>query len=74
MLAASSHARRPKEITEIKAFLTTARRKDAKNVKVFSAGKVTKFKIRCNKVRGAAWPRRSLSEPAWSSGPHRRRR
>jgi large subunit ribosomal protein L38e len=45
---------RPKEIKEIRDFLSTARRKDAKNVTIVkragAAGKVvTKFKIRCSK-------------------------
>jgi hypothetical protein len=41
---------RPKEITEIRTFLETARRKDARNVKILKQGKITKFKIRCSKV------------------------
>lgn len=48
---------RPKEIVEIKQFLQTARKKDAKNVKVMTVKKknakgvvvkFTKFKIRCS--------------------------
>ena len=42
---------RPKEIKEIRDFLQTARRKDAKGVKIMKAKGVTKFKIRCSKVR-----------------------
>ena len=53
---------RPKEIKEIRDFLQTARRKDARSVKIMvksvktanKTSKVTKFKIRCSKVRGAA--------------------
>jgi hypothetical protein len=47
----------PKQISEIKEFLQTARRKDAKKVKVVTIKKggstITKFKIRCSKVRAA---------------------
>ena len=49
---------RPQEISDIKKFLTTARRKDAKSVTVLTTkvkGKdITKFKIRCTKVRPRA--------------------
>ena len=38
-----------KELTEIREFLQTARRKDAKSVKFMTKNKVTKFKIRCSK-------------------------
>jgi hypothetical protein len=41
----------PKEIKEIRDFLTTARRKDAKSVKVMALKTATKFKIRCSRVR-----------------------
>ncbi len=48
----------PKQISEIKEFLQTARRKDAKKVKVVTIKKggstITKFKIRCSKVRANA--------------------
>jgi large subunit ribosomal protein L38e len=41
----------PKLITEVRAFLAAARRKDAKHVKIFrsKAKGQTKFKIRCSK-------------------------
>jgi len=42
----------PKEIKEIKEFLVTARRKDAKSVKVKKSSRVknqTKFKVRCSR-------------------------
>lgn len=40
----------PKQITEIKDFLLTARRKDAKSVKIKKTRTgVTKFKVRCSK-------------------------
>lgn len=39
----------PKQISEIKDFLHTARRKDAKSVKIKKTGGVTKFKVRCSK-------------------------
>ncbi len=42
----------PKEIKEIRDFLTTARRKDAVKVKVMALKNATKFKIRCSRVRG----------------------
>lgn len=38
-----------KELQEIREFLQTARRKDARNVKFMTKNKVTKFKIRCSK-------------------------
>ena len=43
----------PKQIVNIKDFLTVARRKDAKAVKVMKrpAAGYTKFKIRCSRVR-----------------------
>lgn len=48
-------SRRPKQINEIKEFLQTARRPDARHVKIKAVktekGTVTKFKIRCSKVR-----------------------
>lgn len=40
----------PKEIKEIKDFLLTARRKDAKSVKIKkNKDSVTKFKVRCSR-------------------------
>merc|ERR1711879_941179 len=42
-------AKMPKQINEIKDFLLTARRKDARSVKIKKSGDVTKFKVRCTK-------------------------
>ena len=39
----------PKQISEIKDFLHTARRKDARSVKIKKTSGVTKFKVRCSK-------------------------
>lgn len=39
----------PRQIEEIKEFLLTARRKDAKSVKIKKSGDVTKFKVRCSR-------------------------
>jgi large subunit ribosomal protein L38e len=39
----------PKQINEIKDFLLTARRVDAKSVKIKKARNCTKFKVRCSK-------------------------
>ena len=39
----------PKQISEIKDFLLTARRKDAQSVKIKKSKTVTKFKVRCSK-------------------------
>eukprot|EP00286_Rhodomonas_abbreviata_P023616 CAMPEP_0181315960 /NCGR_PEP_ID=MMETSP1101-20121128/15645_1 /TAXON_ID=46948 /ORGANISM="Rhodomonas abbreviata, Strain Caron Lab Isolate" /LENGTH=69 /DNA_ID=CAMNT_0023423185 /DNA_START=55 /DNA_END=264 /DNA_ORIENTATION=+ len=39
----------PKEITDIKDFLTKARRKDAASVKIKKSNRNTKFKIRCSR-------------------------
>ncbi|KDD72933.1 ribosomal protein L38e [Helicosporidium sp. ATCC 50920] len=39
----------PRQITEIKEFLLTARRKDARSVKIKKTGSVTKFKVRCSR-------------------------
>ncbi|KAJ3075679.1 60S ribosomal protein L38 [Podochytrium sp. JEL0797] len=39
----------PKQITEIKEFLLTARRKDAKSIKIKKNGNQYKFKVRCSK-------------------------
>ena len=45
----SLSAPQPKQINEIKDFLLTARRKDAKSVKIKKVGTKTKFKVRCSK-------------------------
>ncbi|KIZ04217.1 60S ribosomal protein L38 [Monoraphidium neglectum] len=39
----------PKQISEIKEFLLTARRKDARSVKIKKTRGQTKFKVRCSK-------------------------
>lgn len=39
----------PKQINEIKDFLLTARRKDARSVKIKKTNGQTKFKVRCSK-------------------------
>eukprot|EP00887_Chlorella_sp_A99_P000847 scaffold5.g847.t1 len=39
----------PKQIEEIKEFLLTARRKDARSVRIKRSGGVTKFKVRCSR-------------------------
>uniref|UniRef100_A0A7N2MXZ5 60S ribosomal protein L38 n=1 Tax=Quercus lobata TaxID=97700 RepID=A0A7N2MXZ5_QUELO len=39
----------PKQIHEIKDFLLTARRKDARSVKIKKGKDVVKFKVRCSK-------------------------
>lgn len=39
----------PREIKDIKVFLLTARRKDAKSVKIRKSKLSTKFKVRCSK-------------------------
>ncbi|KAJ3284810.1 60S ribosomal protein L38 [Borealophlyctis nickersoniae] len=39
----------PKQVKEIKDFLITARRKDAKSVKIKKNGTAYKFKVRCSK-------------------------
>ena len=39
----------PKKIDATKDFLLTARRKDARSVKIKKSGTVTKFKVRCSK-------------------------
>ena len=44
-----SHALQPKQINEIKDFLLTARRKDARSVKIKKSGDITKFKVRCSR-------------------------
>ena len=45
----SVHALQPRQISEIKDFLLTARRKDARSVKIKKSGDVTKFKVRCKR-------------------------
>jgi len=42
-------APQPKQINEIKDFLLTARRKDAKSVKIKKSKEICKFKVRCSK-------------------------
>lgn len=53
MLAAREHvcgpAAMPRQIKEIKDFLMTARRKDARSVKIKKSGDITKFKVRCSR-------------------------
>ncbi|CAI8018875.1 60S ribosomal protein L38 [Geodia barretti] len=39
----------PKQIQEIKDFLITARRKDAKSVKIMKSKDKVKFKVRCSR-------------------------
>eukprot|EP00798_Chlamydomonas_sp_ICE-L_P007845 gene7845-1050_t len=39
----------PRQIHEIKDFLLTARRKDARSVKIKKTAGITKFKVRCSK-------------------------
>ncbi|KAJ3268191.1 60S ribosomal protein L38 [Terramyces sp. JEL0728] len=39
----------PKEIKEIKEFLTTARRADAKAIRIQKTAQKSKFKLRCSK-------------------------
>ncbi|KAK9033234.1 hypothetical protein V6N11_018269 [Hibiscus sabdariffa] len=39
----------PKQIHEIKDFLLTARRKDARSVKIKKSRDIVKFKVRCSK-------------------------
>ena len=39
----------PKQISDIKEFLLTARRKDAASVKIRKAQKDVKFKVRCSR-------------------------
>uniref|UniRef100_A0A914I8X9 Large ribosomal subunit protein eL38 n=2 Tax=Globodera TaxID=31242 RepID=A0A914I8X9_GLORO len=39
----------PRQITDIKQFLMTARRKDAKSVKIKKNKENTKFKVRCTR-------------------------
>ncbi|KAI7747177.1 hypothetical protein M8C21_010661, partial [Ambrosia artemisiifolia] len=44
-----SVSKMPKQIHEIKDFLLTARRKDARSVKIKRSKDVVKFKVRCSK-------------------------
>ncbi|KAJ3024707.1 UNVERIFIED_CONTAM: 60S ribosomal protein L38 [Siphonaria sp. JEL0065] len=46
---ASASIFRPKQITEIKDFLLTARRKDARSIKIKKNGNQYKFKVRCSR-------------------------
>jgi large subunit ribosomal protein L38e len=39
----------PKQISDIKEFLLTARRKDAQTVKIRKSARDTKFKVRCSR-------------------------
>ncbi|KAI3836301.1 hypothetical protein MKX03_031585 [Papaver bracteatum] len=39
----------PKQINEVKDFLLTARRKDARSVRIKKSKDVVKFKVRCSK-------------------------
>ncbi|CBI17596.3 unnamed protein product, partial [Vitis vinifera] len=43
------NSKMPKQIHEIKDFLLTARRKDARSVKIKRSKDVVKFKVRCSK-------------------------
>ncbi|KAG2644609.1 hypothetical protein PVAP13_2KG375520 [Panicum virgatum] len=45
----SPRGKMPKQIHEIKDFLLTARRKDARSVKIKRSKDVVKFKVRCSK-------------------------
>ncbi|XP_071727461.1 large ribosomal subunit protein eL38z/eL38y-like [Rutidosis leptorrhynchoides] len=45
----SSTSKMPKQIHEIKDFLLTARRKDARSVKIKRSKDAVKFKVRCSK-------------------------
>ncbi|KAL5175208.1 60S ribosomal protein L38 [Glycine soja] len=45
----NSQTTMPKQIHEIKDFLLTARRKDARSVKIKRSRDVVKFKVRCSK-------------------------
>ncbi|XP_058845791.1 large ribosomal subunit protein eL38-like [Acipenser ruthenus] len=45
----SAHTNMPRKIEEIKEFLLTARRKDAKSVKIKKNKDNVKFKVRCSK-------------------------
>ena len=45
----SGKIKMPKQMTEIKEFLLTARRKDAKSVKIKKNPDNVKFKVRCSR-------------------------
>ncbi|WZY87600.1 hypothetical protein YC2023_044335 [Brassica napus] len=45
----TSEPRMPKQIHEIKDFLLTARRKDARSVKIKRSKDIVKFKVRCSR-------------------------
>ncbi|WZZ66668.1 hypothetical protein YC2023_078038 [Brassica napus] len=47
--AAKTEPRMPKQIHEIKDFLLTARRKDARSVKIKRSKDIVKFKVRCSR-------------------------
>ncbi|EOA25003.1 hypothetical protein CARUB_v10018301mg, partial [Capsella rubella] len=47
--ATKSHPTMPKQIHEIKDFLLTARRKDARSVKIKRSKDIVKFKVRCSR-------------------------
>ncbi|KAL0387982.1 UNVERIFIED_CONTAM: 60S ribosomal protein L38 [Sesamum radiatum] len=49
LLLSSCYHLQPKQIHEIKDFLLTARRKDARSVKIKRSKDVVKFKVRCSK-------------------------
>ncbi|GJN15569.1 hypothetical protein PR202_gb02492 [Eleusine coracana subsp. coracana] len=49
MTTEGSEVAQPKQIHEIKDFLLTARRKDARSVKIKRSKDVVKFKVRCSK-------------------------
>lgn len=48
----------PKQIHEIKDFLLTARRKDAKSVKIKKIKDTVKFKVRCSRYLYTLVPKR----------------
>jgi len=39
----------PKQLADVKSFANVLRRKDATQVRIKAAGKVTKFKVRCSR-------------------------
>ncbi|XP_077864099.1 large ribosomal subunit protein eL38 [Saccoglossus kowalevskii] len=49
LLRSSTRINMPKQISEIKDFLLTARRKDAKSVKIKKNKDNVKFKVRCSR-------------------------
>jgi len=71
----------PKQINEIKDFLLTARRKDAKSVKIKKSKDVVKFKVRCRAgipIAGALFPwpapQKYASQSTGGGGTKRRAR